>query len=338
MNARFLLLGGVMLATGAHAADKLALAPVSYKQVPLTYAAEGVVEAVKQATVSAQISGRIVEVHFKAGDFVKQGQVLVKIDERAVREAVAGSVAQVNQAKAALDEAKANLERQKQLFQQKFISQAGLDSAEAAYKSALAAFNAAQAGSGAAATTRSYATVIAPYSGVVSAVHVEVGDTAMPGKPLMSGFDPADLRVLATIPQAKWNEVRGGAGAQLEIPSFYKWVAPRAVTLLPVADARTHTAKVRLDLPASTRGVIPGLFARAHFVTGEARKLIVPAAAVLRRSEVTAVYVVDAKGLPQLRQVRLGETAGDAGYEVLAGLKPGENVALDPVRAGLSAR
>lgn len=336
MNARFLLLG-VMLATGAHAAEKLALAPVAYKQVPLTYATEGVVEAVKQATVSAQISGRIVEVNFKAGDFVKQGQVLVKIDERAVREAVAGSVAQVNQAKAALDEAKANLERQKQLFQQKFISQAGLDSAEAAYKSALAAFNAAQAGSGAAATTQSYATVIAPYSGVVSAVHVEVGDTAMPGKPLMSGFDPADLRVLATIPQAKWNEVRGGAGAQLEIPSLNKWVAPRAVTLLPVADSRSHTAKVRLDLPESLRGVIPGLFARAHFVTGEARKLVVPAAAVLRRSEVTGVYVVDAKGVPQLRQVRLGDAAGAAGIEVLAGLKQGENVALDPVRAGLLA-
>ena len=64
---------------------------------------------------------------------------------------------------------------------------------------------------------------------------------------------------------------------------------------------------------------------------------MIPVSAVLRRSEVVAVYVVDEKGGVKLRQVRLGETNADGAVEVLAGLNPGEQVALDPVKAGMAA-
>jgi hypothetical protein len=101
-----------------------------------------------------------------------------------------------------------------------------------------------------------------------------------------------------------------------------------------VADVRTHTTQVRLDLPEAA-GLMPGQYARAAIVTGHAKVLAVPEAAVLRRSEVTAVYVLDAKGKAQLRQVRLGETAGNGYVEVVAGLNPGERVSLEPVRAGI---
>jgi hypothetical protein len=106
--------------------------------------------------------------------------------------------------------------------------------------------------------------------------------------------------------------------------------------VLPVADTRTHTTRVRLALP-KTAGLLPGQYARALFVTGHARALAIPAVAVLRRSEVTAVYVLDASGNAQLRQVRLGESAGEGLVEVLAGLTPGERVSLEPVRAGVEA-
>jgi hypothetical protein len=107
------------------------------------------------------------------------------------------------------------------------------------------------------------------------------------------------------------------------------------VTVVPAADPRTHTTRVRIELPEDVRGVYPGVFARAHFVVGSAPRLLVPREAVLRRSEVTAVYVIDAKGYPQLRQVRLGAAADEQSVEVLAGLKAGERVALDPVKAGM---
>jgi hypothetical protein len=79
------------------------------------------------------------------------------------------------------------------------------------------------------------------------------------------------------------------------------------------------------------------VFARAHFVTGKAPRLLVPREAVVRRSEVTGVYVVDDKGRPQLRQVRLGAATDEQSVEVLSGLKAGERVALDPVKAGMAA-
>jgi multidrug efflux pump subunit AcrA (membrane-fusion protein) len=90
---------------------------------------------------------------------------------------------------------------------------------------------------------------------------------------------------------------------------------------------------VRINLPADVRGVYSGVYARAHFATGRKSALLVPRAAVLRRSELTAVYVVSDS--IQLRQVRLGEAADEASVEVLAGLKPGERVALDPIKAGM---
>jgi multidrug efflux pump subunit AcrA (membrane-fusion protein) len=94
---------------------------------------------------------------------------------------------------------------------------------------------------------------------------------------------------------------------------------------------------VRLDLPGDVRGIYPGVYARAHFAVGAAPKLLVPRAAVIRRSELTAVYVLGDDGRPLLRQVRLGAAGDERSVEVLAGLKPGERVALDPVKAGMSA-
>jgi hypothetical protein len=84
------------------------------------------------------------------------------------------------------------------------------------------------------------------------------------------------------------------------------------------------------------KGLLPGVFARAHFVTGSAPRLMVPRAAVLRRSEVTAVYVVGDKGEPRLRQVRIGTASDEKSVEVLAGLRAGEMVAIEPVKAGMA--
>ena len=187
----------------AAAAPELKAATVDVREVDLTWSAEAVLEAVRQSTVSAQIAGRIVDLRFDVGDYVKKGEVIARIDERAVTQAEAASVAQVREAQAALVNARANYERSKQLLAQKFISPAALDKAEADYKSAQARVSALLAGAGQAATERSFATIVAPYGGVVAARHVELGEMATPGKPLMTGFDPSTLRVVANVPQAQ---------------------------------------------------------------------------------------------------------------------------------------
>lgn len=339
-----LALAGLLAACGEAPAPKAPSAPatalktaaVELRDIELTASAEAVVEAVRQSTVSAQIAGRIVDLRFDVGDYVKQGEVIARIDERAVAQAAQASEAQVREAQAALANARANYERSRQLLAQKFISQAALDQAEAAYKAAQARVSALIAGAGAAATERSFATLVAPYSGVVSARHVELGEMAAPGRPIMTGFDPSTLRVVANVPQAQVAAIRALGKARIEVPSLGRWVDVKSMTLVPAADPRTHTTRIRLDLPADVRGVVPGIYARAHFVVGTAPKLLVPRAAVVRRSEVTAVYVVDEQGRARLRQVRLGSAGDETSVEVLAGLQPGERVALEPVKAGMA--
>ncbi|MBE0615432.1 MAG: efflux RND transporter periplasmic adaptor subunit [Burkholderiales bacterium] len=306
---------------------------VQYREVDQTYAAEGVVEAVKQSTVAAQIAGRVVAVNFDVGDRVKKGQVIVRIDPAEVNQAYAASQAQVAQAEAMLRNAKAQHDRTQRLVEQKFMSAAAMDKAQADYQAAKAQLEVARAGSGQAASTRSYATVVAPYSGVVSARLVELGEMAVPGKPLMTGFDPGELRVSASMPQRELDMVRKLSSARVDFPALNKSVQASKVSILPAADAQTHTTQVRLDLPAGIEGLYPGMFARTYFAVGRMKKLLIPSAAVAKRSEVTGAYVVGASGDIRYRQLRLGEaTAGDE-VEVLAGLAPGDKVALDPVAA-----
>ncbi len=308
---------------------------VELREVDLTYTAEAVVEAVRQSTIAAQIAGRIVELRFDVGDYVQQGEVIVRIDERAATQAVAASEAQVTEAQAALVNARAQFERSKTLVAQKFLSSAALDKVEADYKAAQARVSALLAGAGQAATERSFTTIVAPYSGVVSARHVELGEMATPGKPLMTGFDPSTLRVVANVPQTQIASIQAGARARIEVPSTNKWLDVKGVTLVPAADPRTHTTRVRLDLKRESRDLYPGVFARAHFTIGKATRLLAPREAIIRRSEVTAVYVIDDQGAPHLRQVRLGAVSDDRSVEVLAGVKPGERVAIEPIAAGM---
>jgi RND family efflux transporter MFP subunit len=337
LNPVRLLACFILVSPSAWAALPFAVAQVKYQVADTGYSTEATVEAVKQSTLAAQVSGRVSAVNFDAGDYVKAGAVIIRLSAQELSSAVAGSQAQVAQASATLANARANYERQKQLFQQKFISQAALDRATAEYRAAEASARAARAGVGQTAAVSSYTVITAPFSGVVAARHVEVGETVTPGTPLMTGFDPKDMRVIANIPQYKLADVKASPRVGVEIPSLDKWIDATGVTVLPSADATTHTVKVRIDLPANLEGVIPGMFARAHFSVGSSRKLTIPSSAVLRRSEITAVYVVN-KDKVSLRQVRLGTPNGRGQVEVLAGLNPGDTIALEPVKAGIYAK
>lgn len=295
--------------------------------VDVTLPAEAVVEALSQATLASQVSGRVTEMRVDAGQVVKKGDLLMKIDAReAVEAASAASAQYIN--------AKANYERLKNLRQQNFVSAAALDKARADFEAAQASN--AQAGVGVA-----HATVTAPISGVVAQRLIEVGEMAVPGRQLLTIYEPNGLRVTASIPQYKLPQMRAVKQARVEFPELGKWVDASAVTLLPTADAATHVSQVRVNLPAGVRDasdILPGMFARVHFVIGRATKMTVPQAAVVRRGEVAAVYVQGEQGALALRQLRLGDPLGGGEIEVLAGLSAGERVVLDPVKAGIELK
>ena len=318
----------------AAAALPFATADVAYRPVDAGYAAEAVVEAGRESTLAAQVAGRILELRVDAGDTVKAGELLARLDDSEARNSIAGTQAQVAQAQANLINAQSQYERTKQLVVRKFMSSASLDKAQADYQAAQAQVTAAKAGVAQSATTRGFATIAAPFSGLVSARLAQVGEMASLGRPLLTMFDPATLRVVASVPQEKLVEVRRSGQASIEFPAQGKWIVAAAVTVLPSADSKTHISQVRIELPKDVVGIYPGMFARAHFAVGQEKKLLVPAAAVVRRSEVSAIYVVQGAQV-QLRQIRLGEAASGDQIEVLAGLEAGEKIALEPIKAGI---
>jgi RND family efflux transporter MFP subunit len=318
----------------AIAALPFATSEVTYRPVDSGYAAEALVEAGRESTLAAQVAGRILVLNVDAGSTVKQGQLLARIDDSEARNSMAGNQAQVAQAQANLINAQAQFERTKQLVARKFMSSSSLDKAQADYQAAQAQVAAARAGVSQSSTTRGFSTIVAPFGGLVSARLAQVGEMASLGRPLLTLFDPATLRIVASIPQEKLAEVRKSGHASIEFPAQGKWIDATTVTVLPAADSRTHISQVRLEIPQGVAGVYPGMYARAHFSMGHDKKLLVPATAVIRRSEVTGVYVVAAERV-QFRQIRLGDMSSGDMLEVIAGLDSGERIALEPIKAGI---
>jgi len=329
----------LLLALAVPAQAEVATMRVEARPVALTHPVEATLEAVNQATLAAQVAGRVVELKVDAGDRVEKGAVLLRIDATEATEAVAGAEAGVAQAQANLVNAKAAYERTRSLTERKFVSTSALDQARAAYEAATAQLRAARAGRGQAAAQQGHATVIAPLSGLVAARHVEAGEMAQPGRALVTVYDPASMRAVMDVPQQRLAGLAGPAlKARVELPDSGRWLEAAAVTVLPAADPRTHTVRLRVDLPRGQDGLVPGMFARVHFATGEAARIMVPGSAILRRGELTAVYVASGDGGFRLRQIRTGEARPDGVVEVLSGLVGGEEIALDPVQAGILAR
>lgn len=292
--------------------------------VALSLPVEATVEAVAQTTLTSQVSGRVTEMHVDVGRAVKKGDLLLRIDAREAREAAAGATAQYNNAKA-------NFERMESLQKQRFVSQAALDKAKADYQAASAA-------RGQAGVNVGYSTVTSPITGVIAQRLIEQGETAAPGRPLLTIYNPDGLRVTASIPQYQLPQMRNVKQAKVEFPELNQWVDTQDVSLLPVADAATHVSQVRVGLPVDLQGVVPGMFARVHFVVGNAQRMTVPASAVVRRGEVAAVYVQGSGEKLSLRQLRIGETLPGGEIDVLAGLVAGERVVLDPIKAGIQVK
>src|SRR3569623_1794225 len=237
------------------------------------YLAEGVVETV----LAAQVPGRITALYVKAGDRVSAGQLLARIDARAAGKAAEASAAQVKAAEARLFAAQKEYERAELLARKHYISQAALERAHAQFQATQAGVEAQLAAAVVAEVGTSLHNVTAPYAGRIASVDVSLGDMAMPGRPLISLFDPAALRVTVNVPQAEVADLRFDGAEKIEIPTLpeaARWIKPRTVTLLPTADGASHTAQIRLEPPPTPAGVMPGLCARAWLSDGGSSRRI----------------------------------------------------------------
>ena len=288
------------------------------QELPRERVLDALIEAVREATVSAQINGRIVKIYYDVDDYVEKGAVLLRFRDTEVR-------ARFEAAKANYDEARTAHARIKELFGKNLVSKSQMDKAEARLKAAKARLDEAR-------ENLANTEVRAPYSGIVVKRHVEVGELARVGQPLFTGISLEELRATASVPEDIINVVRQNKQARVILDrSNNQSVPAESITISPYADPATHTFNVRVNLPRGDYHIYPGMFAKVAFQVGKTRELIVPRRAVTHRSEVTAVYVVDEQGRIAFRQIRIGrEAAGNV--VVLAGLSEGEKVVLDPVK------
>nr|MDP2190875.1 efflux RND transporter periplasmic adaptor subunit [Rhodoferax sp.] len=329
----------VMSVAAAQGAIQVPVVPAQVKAVGTGFELEGVIQPVKQSTISAQASGRVATLAVKAGDKVRSGQLLISIDDREAQTGVQRSQAQMAQAQAEARNAQANFDRTRDLQSKGFVSAAALDTAESQLKSALAGRDQAGTGARQSALAQGFTRVSAPYDGWVLQTHVEAGDLALPGKPLLTLYAPLPIRAVVQVPVSRSGQARAAGTVEILLPNDAagaQWIRPVARSSVPTADPVSQTIEWRLELPSeAAKTLLPGQQVRVRFAGGQAERMVVPGAAVLRRGELTAVYVVAGKGFA-LKAIRLGADHGADGVEVVAGLIAGDRVALDPVKAGLN--
>lgn len=277
----------------------------------------GTVRAKLRAVIEAKVSGKVDQMLVVPGQPVKTGELLAHIDAREVQ-------ARLDQALALKQQAEADLRRYASLLEQKILAQSEYDNAQARARVAAAAVVEAE-------TLLGYTKVTAPFDGVITRKHADVGDLAAPGKPLLEMEDSRALRLEADVPEAVVGKVSLGDRLSVRISALDTEFEGTVSEIAPTADPGSRTFLVKLDLPALP-GLRAGQFGRVAMPVGEAVALRVPAGAVLVRGQMEMVFVVS-DGRAHLRLVKTGKRIGDE-LEIISGLSAGEQIAAEGV-AGL---
>ena len=295
---------------------------------------DGVVEAVNQATITAQTNARVLELPHDVNDIVAKGDVLVRFTDVEQKSARSAAQAQVASAEATYREAAASYKRIDAVYAKGFVSAAQMDQQRAQRDAAQAALASARAQLDQVGQALDYTVLRAPYAGIITRRYVQVGEAVQAGppspQPLITIQALDDLRVNVQVPQSAVDAIRRFHAADV-LPGGARRVAASSVSVFPYADPNTHTFNVRLQLPGGDTGLYPGMTVKVAFATGEAKRLLLPASALVQRGELLGVYVLDDHGAA-LRQLRIGHRYADQ-VEVLAGLDDGERVATDPAAA-----
>lgn len=293
---------------------------------------DGVVEAVRHATLAAQTGGRVAELGADIGDPVGAGALLVRLTSVEQQADTRDASAALAAAEARRVQAEARWQRVEALAPGQYVSRAQLDEARTARDAARAERDAARARLTGIGQQAAYTVIRAPYAGVVSHRYVEPGETVGAGQALLALYQPGPMRIEVQVPQGVAEAIRARPEARVTLADGRVLQAARVV-VHPVADASTHSVGVRVLLPGPDAAVAPGSTARVVFpgAAGSDAAPWLPAAAIVRRGELLGAYVVTPQRVV-LRQVRLGQRRGER-VEVLSGVKAGERVAIDPVAA-----
>src|SRR5579883_2608690 len=281
------------------------------KQRPTTEEVPGTVQAKLRATLEAKLSGRIDKMPVLLGQPVKAGQFVARLDAAEIK-------ARMEQAEAGLQQAERDWKRTAALFDQQAATRSDYDAADARYRGAKAAMAEAQAMMG-------YVEIRAPFDGMVTKKWADVGDLAVPGKPLIGIEDPSMLQLEADVPESIASRIQPSARLPVQVDSVKGELAGTVMEIAPTADPTSRTFRVKLDLPQAA-GLRSGQFARLIVSVGDSNSVRVPASAVVVRGQLEILFVVTNQRA-QLHLVKTGRTIGDE-VEILAGVNAGEPVVV----------
>jgi RND family efflux transporter MFP subunit len=207
------------------------------------------------------------------------------------------------------------------------VAAAQLSAAQARLAAATAGHDAAKAAGDAAAIAATYATLTAPFDGIVTERSAEPGSMTAPGSMLLTIDDPTTYRLEVRLDDTRAVQIATGAAAGIQLDDRGATLSGRVVEIARV-DPMSHTFLVKIDLPAGVT-VRSGQFGRASFNGPPRPAVMVPSSALVRRGQLTFVYLTDAEQRVRLRPVSIGATAGDR-TEVLAGVRHGDRVVISP--------
>jgi len=290
---------------------------------------DGVIEAVQQSTVSAQTSGTVQALPFDVDDSVSAGELIVQLEDSEQRSRLRQAEAGLEESRASLDDARQRFERIEAVYGRGLVSRQEFDQANNNLAAAKARVERALASVSEAEERLSYTRVVAPYGGILTERHVELGESVSPGQPLLSGLSLEQLRVVVNLPQKYAELARTERKAQVTLADG-RVLETGDLTFYPYADPATHTFRLRMRLNEPNGSLFPGMLVKVAVPVASRQALWVPATSLIQRSELRAVFVLDDQDRPRLRQVRAG-IRDNGRLEILAGLSEGERVVTNPM-------
>ena len=294
-----------------------------------------------ESQLGFRVGGKLIARKVEVGTLVKRGQVLMQLDPLDLQLAQSQAKAAVSATESTLALTKADLDRYRELRQKNFVSQALLDTKEAAYKSAIASHEQANAGLKVQANQSSYSTLYADADGVITAVQAEVGQVVAAGTPVVKLARTAEKEVRVSIPEDQIEVLR-----QVTDLAVKTWansnvaISGRLRELSPIADPATRTYTAKISLPRAGPEIRLGMTATVQFAAPALPGIHLPMTALVNSKEGTAVWVVES-GVVKLVPVQVASATGtevliaqglSAGQSVVTAgvnqLRPGQKVSL----------